>query len=312
MRRMTGIIRDRGFTLIELLVVISIIALLISILIPALGRARAMSKRTLCSTRLRTLGQGLVIYGNENGDVLVPGRLPRVDNYHWSVDIEGGRKYRPTFLAMMGSGVGLPAFDDPMPDRTRRDRFGEPGDMQNYSSEVYVCPEVPDWTDERNGSFGYNYQFLGNSRLKNNPISDKDFKNWPNSHLRVRSPGSCVAVADALGTAASYPRGARLDYDNNGRISEMMGNEGFNLDPPVVDPQRGEMADFEAGHRSAVHERHVGRANVLWVDGHVTPEDYKSLGYEVQPDGVVTFGTPRTASNRFWHIEAKNEPWIHP
>jgi len=51
-----------GFTLIELLVVISIIALLLAILLPALYRAKDQAKKTLCATNLRQWGVGLTLY----------------------------------------------------------------------------------------------------------------------------------------------------------------------------------------------------------------------------------------------------------
>lgn len=61
-----------GFTLIELLVVIAIISLLISILMPSLGRARDQSKGVHCLTRLKDLANAMAAYENENSDLLPP------------------------------------------------------------------------------------------------------------------------------------------------------------------------------------------------------------------------------------------------
>ncbi|MEM8782089.1 MAG: type II secretion system protein [Planctomycetota bacterium] len=65
-----------GFTLIELLVVISIIAILVGLLLPALSSARRTAVLVTCTSNLRQCSTGMYIYATDNGGALPPGIIP--------------------------------------------------------------------------------------------------------------------------------------------------------------------------------------------------------------------------------------------
>jgi prepilin-type N-terminal cleavage/methylation domain-containing protein len=58
--------KKKGFTLVELLVVIAIIAMLLAILMPALGKVRQLAQRIMCSTNLAGLGKAMLTYSNDD------------------------------------------------------------------------------------------------------------------------------------------------------------------------------------------------------------------------------------------------------
>lgn len=64
--------RSEAFTLIELLVVVSIIALLVGMLLPAIGMVRDMARQTSCANKIRQVGLAMVGYSNDNNGYIPP------------------------------------------------------------------------------------------------------------------------------------------------------------------------------------------------------------------------------------------------
>jgi len=91
--------KRRGFTLIELLVVISIIAILIALLLPALREARHSAQVTTCLSNMRSMGQAMVMYAHDNRDAVAKHDYSR--NYNGTVD--GNYRHRETNIGFRGN-----------------------------------------------------------------------------------------------------------------------------------------------------------------------------------------------------------------
>ncbi|HUO06721.1 MAG TPA: prepilin-type N-terminal cleavage/methylation domain-containing protein [Phycisphaerae bacterium] len=76
--------KRRGFTLIELLVVVAIIALLIAILLPSLGKARELSNRSACGANCRGIMQSFNVYAADNGDAYPTVIGPGTAGLYWT------------------------------------------------------------------------------------------------------------------------------------------------------------------------------------------------------------------------------------
>lgn len=289
----------RTFTLIELLVVVAILGLMLAILLPSLSRARQQAKGVVCSSNLRQLSYGWHMYADDNSDVLIPGRYAKeaggtANPANW-YDVGNGNKYRPRWIATMGTYVGIYGFNDP----------STTDDRQDYDSKVYQCPVADERMDERNHAYGYNHQFLGNARKTNG-----QFHNFPVTRSQILNFATTVIGGDCMGTAAGIPLDQRKPYANNGKDFAEMGNHGWTLDPPLLTDTSDRGTGDPGSPRTTIDPRHLGQANVVFCDGHAETCLPEKLGYRILPNGSYADleSTTDPPTNRFFSGTGRDDP----
>lgn len=123
-----------GFTLIELLVVVAIIALLISILLPSLARAREQSKRSVCGANVKGIAFACLAYAEDNKSGL--------PNYEQPVNASVTHVGNQRLLSWLGLSTGNPPVLTTDPESNSRAYFGLMLGKGSAHPKLFLCPSA--------------------------------------------------------------------------------------------------------------------------------------------------------------------------
>jgi len=199
----------RGFTLIELLVVTFIIALLLSLMMPALSTAREQAKTTVCAANLYSMGLALQIYEDSNNQKLPPHYVPSLGEVY---DRQGAMPWY-SYIAYEGNPPNKKAYQlgklhrEALIDNSRifycpsrgfKDTFRDSG-KKYYTHDYYVVNNV--WAlNYPDGKVRLNYNYWLHGRKTFNELQDKPvvfdiIHHWYTiSHVRHNTPRGINAL----------------------------------------------------------------------------------------------------------------------
>jgi prepilin-type N-terminal cleavage/methylation domain-containing protein/prepilin-type processing-associated H-X9-DG protein len=229
----------KAFTLVELLVVISIIASLFSILMPALSTARSHARTAICKSNVRQLILANTGYANEN------------DNY-----------YVPAAEDVNAQYGGLHRWHGARP--TPNDAFDPlKGPLVKYLADgkVKECPEKKvfiqstkwDGSFEKGcGGYGYNMAYIGGR--------------YGHAGVDGSIGHKLTAKTSDIGRTAETVMFADSAYLKNGNLIE------YSFAEAPYSLYNGRIVTYSLMYPT-IHFRHRGKANVGWVDGHISSQE---------------------------------------
>ena len=231
----------RGFTLVELLVVVAILAMLISILMPTLSRAREITRRTICQTNLKTMGTAWTLYFNKWNNM-----MPQTHNVNRETPDSSSQF---TYLIFCGREHTTGPPDYVNAGVLYKEEFLDNG-------KVYVCPTI-----ERN----YGKSWFTPGHRKRSGADEINRSPWP--------------VIDLFGTYMTYMRRRINNYDDPGLSYFHWSHPKPRPDHDLLFWSAGVGVVNNPGSFSFMADRfetpgwallsHVPGVNVQYLDGHV-------------------------------------------
>ena len=226
-----------GFTLIELLVVIAVIAVLVSMLLPALQGAREQAKRAICKSNLRQQGLAVEFYVGDHNGVMLP----------WLENI-GGDIYKPkiwtAFLA--------PYIGNREAGKGSDSKFSQEDEARESSLKVFYCPSQKE-------KFQFRFQVRYGINPAHTSYYDNDLRFHHRKRRSIKQPTDRLLVADSMGLKAKFVDISQLYIPSSAGYLIVPGREaGYPWDYPVSD-------------------RHSGGSNMLFVDGRVGYMNYEDI-----------------------------------
>jgi prepilin-type N-terminal cleavage/methylation domain-containing protein/prepilin-type processing-associated H-X9-DG protein len=245
--------RRGGFTLIELLVVIAIIAILASVLLPALTRAKAVALATKCKSNLKQMGLGLVMYVQDNDGEYPTDFANGMGTGMWEEDLapyvntENGWSH--------GKGIFRCPSHKPAIPPTLRTLLPLPPNINiylpSYGYNAYGYGRLPIRLDPGANGLG---------GVSGGPKADGSMT-WftPTREAQLSNPSDMLALGDGYGamTDARKPVGSAA-----GALmveSKLLSRGGMFF---------GTTPDYGVDLKT-VERRHRGRLNMTFCDGHV-------------------------------------------
>ena len=250
---------DRAFTLIELLVVIAIIGILASLLLPALGRAKAVAKRSYCANNLRQINLAAQMYVHDYEDSLPPvfaAAVPDADRWGPGYDEES-----PNLLSF-----GVSWYRFLWADYLERNTnvFQCPGNTQlskmvrRYAKDLR--PRFRDFHKRFNYAYGANNHVFVSERRLDGGHGRKQYDVVADFHSRkvteIATPSDCLGWGDR-------PGWVWLTSPWSGKTSLVFPPWDISLSVNQWPREKPLKYTFP------ISRRHAGRANMAFLDGHV-------------------------------------------